>query len=224
MIKKIIIKSYDFTKIVLALWTSYKGFRKPSGVPGSHFENHRYMSLLIYFCLIAPIDREVSRFTVLCNSPITYVNISFMFFEALLFDAYIFMPCLVAQSIPWVRKIPWRRKWQPTPVFLPGESHWWSSLVGYSPWGRKESDTTERVHLLSLFVSQSYPILCDLVICSLPDSSVCGDSPGKNTGVGCYALLLGIFPDPGPDQIEPRSPTLQADSLLSEPPGKHIYL
>ena len=40
----------------------------------------------------------------------------------------------------WVRKIPWRRKWQPTPVFLPGESHGQRSLVGYSPRGRKESD------------------------------------------------------------------------------------
>ena len=47
---------------------------------------------------------------------------------------------------PWVRKIPWRRKWQPTPVFLPGESHGQRSLVGYSPWGRKESDMTERTH------------------------------------------------------------------------------
>ena len=36
-----------------------------------------------------------------------------------------------------------RRKWQPTPVFLPGESHGQRSLVGYSPWGHKESDTTE---------------------------------------------------------------------------------
>ena len=47
---------------------------------------------------------------------------------------------------PWVRKIPWRRKWQPTPVFLPGESHGRRSLVGSSPWGRKELDTTERLH------------------------------------------------------------------------------
>ena len=52
---------------------------------------------------------------------------------------------------PWAGKIPWRRKWQPTPVFLPGESHgWrshgWRSLVGYSPRGCKESDTTERLH------------------------------------------------------------------------------
>ena len=43
---------------------------------------------------------------------------------------------------PWVRKIPWRREWQPTAVFLPGESHGQRSLVGYSPWGHKESDIT----------------------------------------------------------------------------------
>ena len=42
--------------------------------------------------------------------------------------------------------IPWRRKWQPTPVHLPRKFHGWRSLVGYSPWGRKESDTTERLH------------------------------------------------------------------------------
>ena len=44
---------------------------------------------------------------------------------------------------PWVRKIPWRRKWQPTPVFLPGKSHGQRSLVGYSPWDCKGSNTTE---------------------------------------------------------------------------------
>ena len=44
---------------------------------------------------------------------------------------------------PWVGKISWRREWQPTPVFLPGESHGQRSLAGYSPWGHKESDTTE---------------------------------------------------------------------------------
>ena len=46
----------------------------------------------------------------------------------------------------WDRKIPRRRKWEPTPVFLCGKSHGWSSLVGYSPWGHKELDTTERLH------------------------------------------------------------------------------
>ena len=43
---------------------------------------------------------------------------------------------------PWVGKILWRRKRQPTPVFLPGKSHGQSSLVGYRPWGRNELDTT----------------------------------------------------------------------------------
>ena len=44
---------------------------------------------------------------------------------------------------PWVGKIPWRKKWQHTPVFLPGESHGQRSLAGYSPWGFKESDKTD---------------------------------------------------------------------------------
>ena len=47
------------------------------------------------------------------------------------------------QVRPWVMKIPWRRKRQPTPVFLPGESHGQRSLAGYSLWGRKESDMTD---------------------------------------------------------------------------------
>ena len=44
---------------------------------------------------------------------------------------------------PWIRKIPWRKAWQPTPVFFPGESQGWQSLVGCRLWGRTESDTTE---------------------------------------------------------------------------------
>ena len=47
------------------------------------------------------------------------------------------------QLDPWVRKIPWRRKWQPIPVFLLGKSHGQRNLEGYSPWGCKESDVTE---------------------------------------------------------------------------------
>ena len=47
---------------------------------------------------------------------------------------------------PWVGKIPWRWKWQPTPVLLPGESHGQKSLAGNGPQGHKESDTTEWLH------------------------------------------------------------------------------
>ena len=41
--------------------------------------------------------------------------------------------------------VPWRRQWHPTPVLLPGKSHGRRRLIGYSPWGREESDTTERL-------------------------------------------------------------------------------
>ena len=54
----------------------------------------------------------------------------------------------VAQKTPvqsLVRQTPWRRAWQPTPVFLPGEPHGQKSLVGYRPWGHKGLDTTERL-------------------------------------------------------------------------------
>ena len=51
---------------------------------------------------------------------------------------------------PCVGTIPWRRKWQLTPAFLPGEFHGKRSLEGYSLWGHKESDTTEHTHRFSL--------------------------------------------------------------------------
>ena len=51
--------------------------------------------------------------------------------------------CRRLEFDPWVRKIPWKRKWQSTPVFLPKKSHGQRSLVGYSPWGCKEWDTTD---------------------------------------------------------------------------------
>ena len=57
---------------------------------------------------------------------------------------------------PWVRKIPWRKKWLPTPVFLPAESHRQRNPVGYSPWGRKEFDTTEQLTDESAMFMASY--------------------------------------------------------------------
>ena len=50
------------------------------------------------------------------------------------------LQCKRAGLDPWVGKIPWRRKWLPTPVFLPGKAHGQGSLAGYSPGGGKESD------------------------------------------------------------------------------------
>ena len=60
---------------------------------------------------------------------------------------------LPAMQETWVQSLVWedprRRKWQPTPPLLPGKFHGWRSLVGYSPWDRKESDMTEHLHWLN---------------------------------------------------------------------------
>ena len=77
---------------------------------------------------------------------------------------------------PWVRKVPWRRKWQSTPVLLPGKSLGPKSLVGYSPWEHKESDTTEKLHFTSPASNVMLKILQarlqQYVNCELPDVQV----------------------------------------------------
>ena len=90
--------------------------------------------------------------------------------------------------------------------------HGQKSLVSYSPWSHKESVTTEQLstHRKCLawclvqtekywlcLVAQSCPALCDPMDYSRPGSSLYGDSPGKNTGVGCHALPQEIFPTQG---------------------------
>ena len=88
------------------------------------------------------------------------------------------MASLVAQTVkclhPWVGKIPWRRKWQLTPVLLPGKFHGQRSLVSYSPRGLKESDTTERLHFTSLLiintaVSDTVLVSGSGAVCLLPE-------------------------------------------------------
>ena len=79
---------------------------------------------------------------------------------------------------PWVGKTPWRRRWQPTPVFLPGESHGQRSLGGYSPRGLKESDltafkqhnnsTSQKFYVQFSSVTQSCLTLCDPMDSSTP--------------------------------------------------------
>ena len=99
---------------------------------------------------------------------------------------------------PWVRKIPWRRKWQPTPVFLPGESHEQRSLAGYSPWGGTESDTTESVHTQGMW----------------------------SNGISQARTLEWIATSSSRGSSQPRDRTpfpvslaLQADSFTAESPG-----
>ena len=97
-----------------------------------------------------------------------------------------------------VQKIPWGREWQPTPVFLLGESHGQRSLEGYSSWGQKELDTTARLTSIPMYVvvvvkvSVVYDSLWPhgLLTCQAPRPL---NSPGSNTGVGWHFLLRGIF-------------------------------
>ena len=84
----------------------------------------------------------------------------------LLWCLSIHLPCRRHRRLrfdPWVRKIPWRRKWQPPPVFLPGESHGQRSLAGCSPWGCQELDTTKRLstHSKKEWSPDSYSNRCE---------------------------------------------------------------
>ena len=101
---------------------------------------------------------------------------------------------------PWVGKIPWRRKWQSTLGLVPGKSHGQRSLVGYSPWGRKESDTTERLHFSQLAAAakllQSCPTLRPHALQS-PMLRYPWNSPGKNSGMGSHSLGQGSFSTQG---------------------------
>ena len=74
----------------------------------------------------------------------------------------------------WVEKIPWKRKWQPTSVFLPGKSHGQRILAGYSPWGHKSDGHDLMTAAASAKLLQSCPTLCDPIDGSPPGSPVPG--------------------------------------------------
>ena len=113
--------------------------------------------------------------------------------------------------VPWVRKIPWRRRWQPSPVFLPGEFHGQKILAGYSPWGRKELNIAEHTHthiytytyilfqILSIMgydkVLSIVPILCSgfLLLTYFTYSRVCLFAPMPHSGYYKCFLSVSLF-------------------------------
>ena len=99
---------------------------------------------------------------------------------------------------PWVRNISWRRKWQPTPVFLPGESHGQRSLTGYSPWGCKELGATEQLTLsFTLHILDSFA----------PD-------PEETLFFSSWILLCSRFPCPA---------TSETSNLMSSASPSHLH-
>ena len=94
-----------------------------------------------------------------------------------------------------------RRKWQPTPVVLPGESHGQRSLVGYSPWGHKESDTTERLHFH---------------FHSVTDQNI--NHPGEQMCKAWLPQLLWI--PPSPENTSQMHPALKINGRVCSRAGK----
>ena len=76
--------------------------------------------------------------------------------------------CRRSRLDPWVRKIPRRRKWQPTPVFLPGKFYGQRSLVGYSPWGRKDLEWLKRLSMHEEWHRLAEQVLCPEQIPLIP--------------------------------------------------------
>ena len=91
-------------------------------------------------CVWAPWCEAVSVCSTQRDLPFPFVNYIWCGLKQYKGFPSGFLKCRTCRRLgfdPWVRKILWRRAWQPTPVFLPGESHWQRSLEGYSPWGQK---------------------------------------------------------------------------------------
>ena len=110
------------------------------------------------------------------------------------------------------QKTPWRREWLPTPVSLPGESHGQRNLAGYSPWGCKESDTTERLNTFTWEAKQgSYLIACSLK----------GTLLGKAWLAAALLFLSSTFSDPSALTGSGRT---SAYSYWDIPAGRSAYI
>ena len=115
---------------------------------------HFYSTIYIYIYIYLPVFywKKVEVFVIIVNSYIIfhYAGIYSRASFGLVLISNVCLQCGRPGFDPWVEKIPWRKKWQPTPVLLPGKFHGRRMLVGYSPWGLKELDTTERLHIIDI--------------------------------------------------------------------------
>ena len=131
--------------------------------------------------------------------------------------------CRRCRFDPWVWKIPWRRAWQLSPVFLPGEFLWTEEPGWLQPMGSQRAghdwEINTHIHHLSCFTSHplNYINYCCLIKSYLtllwpqPARLLCSwNFPGKNTGVGWHFLLQGIFPT---QELNLHLLHWQADSL-----------
>ena len=93
----------------------------------------------------------------------------------------------------WVRKIPWRRKWKPTPVLLPGEFHGQRSLAGYSPRGCRELDTTEQLSLSFITKASCNETVRGSGRCDLERKISLGPLPSQSQSPSFFSVPLLPF-------------------------------
>ena len=128
-----------------------------------------------------------------------------------------------------------RRQWHPTPVLLPGKSHGWRSLVGCSPWGRRELDTTEQLHfhfsLSCIGEGNGNPLQCSCLesprdgrawwaaIYGVTQSRTRLKLLSNSNNMACRILFSQPGIEPEPITVESRSPNLWT---TREVPGMHF--
>ena len=126
----------------------------------THLGGHSRQWSTLYYASGSNGNQFSTRILMFLRGPILYHPLHTHRLPWWLRGLSVCLQCGRPSFYPWVGKIPWRRKWQPTPVLLPGKPHGRRSLVGYSAWGHKKSDMTERLrsplydwlHVNNLFV------------------------------------------------------------------------
>ena len=120
----------------------------------------------------------------------------------------VLLPENAMQSFVFFQQVVWRRQWHPTPVLLAGKSHGRRSLVGYSLWGREESDTTEQLHfpfsLSCIGEGNGNPLQCS-----------CLENP--RDGGASWAAIYGVA------QSRTRLKRLSSSSRWISPLETHLY-
>ena len=112
----------------------------------------------------------------------------------------------------WVRKTPWRKKWQPTPVFLPKKSQGQRSLAGYSAWGHKESGTTEWLSIAQWATMENW--FSSIIMAKI--QNIHTFPQGTGLGDVCTIWYIGGFP--GGSVV--KNPPNNARGMASPDPGR----
>ena len=134
------------------------------------------------------------------------------------------------QFDPWIKRIPWRKKWQPTPIFLPEKLHGQRSLAGYSPWCCKESSTTEQLstqthtHVLGTVALASLDTYGMLPPWRYFDTGITKGGPGDKESA-CQCKRRGFNPwvgkIPKRRKWQPTPVFLPGESPWTEEPGSY---